>query len=182
MDIYAHELRGYKREITALKDEIRRNVRPDAEAGNLTAFALGVSNRGHYLLVGLCSLVEALLFELAVEEEKTQSFKLEDLRRSGLSRLQIYLTRSERVDFGKIKDWDKFTHIYSLRNAIVHGYGGLEEESRQDEVIGALKVLGIDSCLVGGRRIRIDSQTLLGFHTVVEKVIVELKERTRQSR
>jgi len=87
MDIYSHELSAYKRELESLKSEINGFPKDRKENDNLTHFSLGVSNRGHLMVVGLCSLVEIFLYQLAVDEENNQSFKLEDLRGSGLTKL-----------------------------------------------------------------------------------------------
>lgn len=125
MDIYSHELSAYKMELESLRSEICNFSKVRNEHENLTHFSLGVSNRGHLIVVGLCSLVEAFLYELASEEENNQSFKLGDLRGSGLTKLKNYLSRAKRVDFGKINDWGNFKNIYTLRNTLVHSYGGL---------------------------------------------------------
>jgi hypothetical protein len=78
MDIYSHELAAYKREISTLAQEIENGI-PEGE--NSTHFGLGISNRANMILVGMCSLVEALLYEIAAEEESKNKFKIEAPRR-----------------------------------------------------------------------------------------------------
>ena len=175
MDIYFHELRAYELEIQSLKSEIEVYMKNPLKVDNLTHFSLVVSNRGHFMLVGLCSLVEVFLYELANDEEKKQSFKLQD---SGLIRLKKYLSKTKRVDFGKIKDWEKFMNIYTLRNTIVHSYGGLVETARLDKTRKALKTLKLESSLIGDRRIRLATETLLDFHKIIESIINDLKKNT----
>ena len=177
MDIYWHEINAYKREIQILISEIEKYKKNPLKIDNLTHFSLGISNRGHWMLVGLCSLVEVFLYELVDDEEKKQLFKLKDLKGSGLIKLKNYLSKTKRVDFGKIKDWDKFKNIYTLRNTLVHSYGGLVETARLDEARKALKTLNIESSLIGDRRIRLATETLLDFHTIIESVINDLKKK-----
>ena len=175
MDIYSHELSAYKREIQSLQSEIEINMKNTSEIDNFTHFSLGVSNRGHMMLVGLCSLVEVFLYELANDEDKKQSFKLQN---SGLIRLKKYLSKTKRVDFGKIKDWGKFMNIYTLRNTIVHSYGGLVETARLKKTRKALNTLKLESSLIRDRRIRLTTETLLDFHKIIENIINDLKKNT----
>lgn len=172
MDIYEHEVAAYKREILALADDIENGV-PEDE--NSTHFALGVSNRANHFLIGMCSLVEALLYEIAAEEEAKNKIKIDDLKGSGLSRLKKYLTRTDRVNFGKIPKWGDFSHIYTLRNALVHSYGGLVDSADLDKVKDALRELKLPHVLVMGKRIRMTSKALPMVFQVVEEVIAGLK-------
>lgn len=178
MDIYFHELRAYEREIQLLKSEIEVYMKNPLKVDNLTHFSLGVSNRGNLMLVGLCSLVEVFLYELVSNEEKKQLFKLEDLKGSGLIKLKNYLSKTKRVNFGKIRNWGKFKNIYTLRNTIVHSYGGLVETARLDKTRKTLKALKLESSLIGNRRIRLTTETLLDFHKIIESIINDLKENT----
>ena len=90
MDIYSHELSAYKREIQSLKTEIEESLKNYSEIDNFTHFGLGVSNRGHLMIIGLCSLVEVFLYKITADEEKKHLFKLEDLKGSGLTKIQKY--------------------------------------------------------------------------------------------
>ena len=108
MDIYSHELSAYEREIITLKKEFVDALHAFDQIDNLTHFSISFSNRGHMMIIGLCSLVEVFLYELVVDEAKKQNFKMEDLHNGGVSRLQSYLSRSKRIDFSKIQNWDKF--------------------------------------------------------------------------
>jgi hypothetical protein len=172
MDIYLHELAAYKREISTLVQEIENGV-PDGE--NSTHFGLGVSNRANMILIGMCSLVEALLYEIAAEEEAKNKFKIDDLKGNGLKRLQNYISRTDRIDFGKISEWGDFNHIYTIRNALVHSYGGLVDSSDMTKVKEALKHLKITNVLVMGKRIRITSKTLPKLLKIVEGTINGIK-------
>lgn len=175
MDIFWHELNAYKTEIQNLHAEIERSLTNFGEVENLTHFSLGISNRANLLVIGLCSLVEVFLYELATHEEDINSFKIKDLNGSGLERLQTYLTRTGKVDFGRIPSWSTFKQIYVLRNALVHSYGGLIDTSLIVKVEKAIKQLKIESALVGSRRIRLTSEILLDFHKEIESLINDLK-------
>jgi hypothetical protein len=175
MDIFWHELNAYKTEIINLQLEIEHSISNFGEIENLTHFSLGVSNRANLIVIGLCSLIEVFLYELAAHEEDKNLFKIEDLKGNGIERLQIYLTRTGKVDFGKISKWSTFKQIYVLRNALIHSYGGLVETSFIEKVEKAVKQLKIESSLVGNRRIRLTSENLLDFHKVIEALISELE-------
>jgi hypothetical protein len=177
-DIFWHELNAYKTEILSLQAEIERSIANFGEIQNLTHFSLGVSNRANLMVVGLCSLVEVFLYELSAREEDKTAFKIEDLKGNGLERLQTYLTRTGKVDFGKIPQWSTFKQIYVLRNALIHSYGGLIETSFIEKVKKAIEQLKIESALVGNRRIRLTSEILLDFHKLIEDLISELKLTT----
>lgn len=80
MDIYEHELMAYEREIRAINDEFQKYTRGELKVDNLTHYGLAMSNRTNLLVVGLCSLVEVFMYELAHDEDANQSLKLEDSR------------------------------------------------------------------------------------------------------
>lgn len=172
MDIYSHELASFKREIQSLSDEIEKGV-PSGD--NLTHFSLGISNRANLMLIGLCSLVEAFLYEIAVDEEKKNNFKISDLTGNGLKRLQNYIARTQRIDFGKIRGWGDFNQIYILRNALVHGYGGLVDSSDATNVEKALDILKLPEVLIAKKRIRMNTNALEKLCNIVESTIDELK-------
>ena len=172
MDIYFHELSSYKREILNLADEIKRGK---SKGENLTHFGLAVSNRANLMIIGLCSLVEALLYEIAEEEEQKNNFKIDDLKGTGLKRLKNYITRTKLIDFGKINQWGKFIHIYDIRNAIVHSYGGLVASSDIDKVKHALHYLNLPNILFANKRIRTTPKDLLDLLSIVEATIESLK-------
>ncbi|WP_017300140.1 hypothetical protein [Nodosilinea nodulosa] len=177
MDIFWHELNAYKAEIQGLQEELTNSL---ANIGigsfrNHTHFSLRVSNRAALIVVGLCSLVEVFLYDLAANEEKKNSFKVEDLKGNGLTRLQLYLSRTGRIDFGAISDWGTFMQIYILRNAFVHSYGGLIDTVFLKKVEKAVKQLKIESALVGSRRLRLSPKHLMTFHQTIEHLIEELR-------
>ena len=175
VDIFSHELNAYKSEILRLQEEIDRAIANFEEITNLTHFSLGVSNRANLMIIGLCSLVEVCLHQIAITEEPNNSFKIEDLKGNGLERLQKYLSRSGKINFGTIRQWGKFKQIYILRNALVHSYGGLVETSFIDRVKKAVTELGIETVLVGDRRIRLNPKILLNLHADIETIINELQ-------
>jgi hypothetical protein len=177
MDIFWHELNAYKTEIQNLHVEIERSIANYGEVENLTHFSLGISNRANLLVIGLCSLVEVFLYELATHEEDRNSFKIEDLNGNGLERLQTYLTRTGKVDFSRIPRWSAFKQIYVLRNALVHSYGGLIRTSFIKKVEKAVKQLKIETALAGSRRIRLTSEILLDFHKVIESLFNDIKQQ-----
>jgi hypothetical protein len=174
-DFFFYELSAYKTEIVNLQNEIK-NFTANPEVENLTAFSLGVSNRSNLMVVGLCSLIEVYLYEIAINKQDENSFKIDDLKGNGLARLQLYLTRSGNIDFGKISQWSNFKDIYVLRNALVHSYGGYVETEFISKVEKAVKKLKIESALVANRRIRLTPEILLAFHKVIESVVDDLRK------
>jgi hypothetical protein len=175
MDIYEHELNAYRFEIGDMAEKIQRFREDSSCVDNLTHFGLGLSNRALLIVVGLCALVESRLFELAEEEESHHRFKIADLSGQGLTRLQKYLSKSGRVDFGALREWDKFLSVYKIRNAFVHSYGGLIESSLAPKIETALKGLQMDNSLFG-RRIRLTSDDMIIIHGIVERLLVELQK------
>ena len=124
------------------------------------------------MVVGLCSLVEVRLLELA--ETSTSQFKLSDVRGQGISRLKLYLSRLGTVDFGSLNKWDGFTSVYELRNSIVHSYGGLIIDEASPKLVEHLSKLGLTHVLIGGRRIRVDSIALEIILNIVDSLLAEL--------
>lgn len=174
-DFFFYELSAYKSEIVNLQNEIK-NFAANPETENLTDFSLGISNRSNLMVIGLCSLVEVYLYEIAINKQDENSFKIDDLKGNGLVRLQTYLTRSGNIDFGKISQWSNFKQIYALRNALVHSYGGYVETNLISNVEKAVKELKIESALVANRRIRLTPKILLDFHKVIENVVNDLRK------
>jgi hypothetical protein len=174
MDIISHELNAYEREINALNQELE-SLRDKNQTENLTHLNLAISNRGHLIIIGLCSLIEVHLYDIAVDEEKKHIFKLHDLNQKGLARLQKYLSVTKRIDFGKIKNWDKFKNIWTLRNVILHSYGGLIVLSDLDKVKKTLENLKIGDALILDKRIRIPLNKLYELHSIVADVIKRIK-------
>lgn len=175
LDIYSHELCSYKLEIENIRDELNKFKDESSEAKNFTHFGLGISNRGHFIVIGLCSLVEIYLYDLVRIEEEQQLFKFSDLSGQGTSKLQKYLSKTGRVDFGKLKHWSAFKNIYTIRNTFVHSYGGLMETQQLEQAKSSLKNLQMESSLVGNRRIRLSYDYLVIIHGHIESLISELK-------
>ena len=169
--LFHHEIQSYRAELKCLQSDIKEIAKPGA-VENLTHASFGVSNRGNQMVVGLCSLVGVRLFELA-ETSKSQ-FKLSDVRGQGISRLKLYLSRLELVDFGSLKKWESFTSVYELRNSIVHSYGGMVVDDASPKLVEQLSKLGLTRVLVGGRRIRVDSAALEMIVNIVDSLLAEL--------
>ena len=174
MDIYDHELRAYKEEIDSLREETHE-LNDSTGDFNLTIFAISHSNRGHLIVVGLCSLVEACMYEACTEVQKTQIFKLSDLQGTGKDKLKKYLSRTKKIDFGKIQSWDDFKQIYKLRNTFVHSYGGLIETPNLKDAKEALGSLNLSDRLFGNR-IRLVADDIEKIHKVIKTLINELKK------
>jgi len=178
-NLYEHELSSYKREIEEQhKARASLSIARQDPSFNLTHFALGLSNRANLMVIGLCSLVEVRLYEIAEQREKETSFKLKDSKGSGLTRLQVFLTRTDSIDFGKLKSWGDFrNHLYTIRNALVHGYGGVVPFSNLDKVKKSVEALGIQQVLCSSR-IRFETDALWKAHKVVSQLIDEINKQT----
>ncbi|GAW97292.1 MULTISPECIES: hypothetical protein [Colwellia] len=174
MNIYSHEISSYKLEVKKLTQEYESG----SNGENRTHFSLALSNRSNLIIIGLCSLIEAYLYEVAEKEEENSSFKIDDIKGNGLSRLRLYLSRSNKIDFGTMKNWGSFSQVYILRNALVHGYGGLVDSVDIDRVRKALKVLKLEECLIADRRIRLSPPHLLSICLIVEDIVDKLNECT----
>lgn len=174
-DLYEHELSSYKREIEERDKTISSIPKQDASF-NLTHFSIGLSNRANLMVIGLCSLVEIKLFEIVVEREKQSSFRLTDLKGSGLDRLKIFLSRTQVIDFGKLKSWASFRDLYTIRNTLVHGYGGVVPPSDLSRVEQAVEALDIQQVLCTSR-IRFETDSLRKAHKVASQLIDEINEK-----
>src|SRR5205809_3105200 len=104
--LFHHEIQSYRAELKQWQANIQEIAKPGA-VENLTRASFGVSNRANLIVVGLCSLVEVRLLELA--ETNKSRFILSDIRGQGIRRLKLYLSRLGVVDFGSLKNWDRFT-------------------------------------------------------------------------
>jgi hypothetical protein len=169
--LYHHELQSYRTELERRESEIQQISKPGS-VPNLTHAAFGVSNRANLMVVGLCSLVEIRLFELA--ERVESPIKLGDVKGQGISRLKIFLSRLQIVDFGKLRKWDAFKSVYKLRNSIVHSYGGMLIDEPDTNLVEHLSKLNLLNILVGGRRIRVDSHALKIILDIVDSLLAEL--------
>jgi hypothetical protein len=169
--LFHHEVQSYRAELKRLQSDIQEIAKPGA-VENLTHASFGVSNRGNQIVVGLCSLVEVRLFELA--ETSNSQFKLSDIRGQGINRLKLYLSRLAIVDFSSLKKWEGFTSVYELRNSIVHSYGGMIVDEASPKLVDQLSKLGLTHVLIGGRRIRLDSAALEIILNIVDSLLAEL--------
>lgn len=178
MDIFSHELSAYKLEIEKIRDDLEGFKNDNSIVENVTHFGLGISNRGHLIIIGLCSLVEIYLYELAKNEQEKQVFKLSDISGQGITKLQTYLTKTAKLDFGRLKYWPKFKAVYDLRNTFVHSYGGLIESSQISKAKKSLRELEMEGSLVAERRIRLTYDNLVLIHNYIEQLILEFKSQT----
>jgi hypothetical protein len=126
-------------------------------------------------VVGLCALVEIRLFELAEEVKSRHLHKVDDLSVQGLTRLQKYLSKSKRIDFGKLRTWARFKAVYKIRNIFVHSYGGIVEAKVIPKAEAALEYLNIKEALFG-QRIRLNSNHMLVIHGKFESLFEELRQ------
>lgn len=179
-DMYEHELSSYKREIEGLEQEgekALRNIIKQDPSFNLTRFSLALSNRANLMVIGMCSLVELKLYEIAEEKEKQSSFKLSNLKgKGGLDKLKEFLAQIQAVDFRNLKSWSAFCHLYNIRNALVHTYGGAVRSADLSKVEKAVKALNIHQALCTSR-IRFEKASLLKAHRVVTAVIDDINKQ-----
>jgi len=175
--IFDHELGAYSKEIEQLKEayDSEWKHRINDPEFNLTHFTLGISNRGNMILVGLCSLVEVRLADIAQECEQNSIFKIDDIKGQGIAKLKLFLSRCGTVDFAHLKYWAEFTNLNRIRNAIVHGYGGIIPVKDTSKLKSSMKKLNMEDALVGGRRIRLNTSHLKNCHQITSKLIDELR-------
>jgi len=175
MNIQDFELQSYSREIETLKKELYEPATGSID--NYTLYSLHISNRVHLCIVGLCSLVEVTLFELAQKAEKSQTFKLSDINGNGLSRLQKYLSKTEVLKFGNLRNWSNFKHVYEIRNTIIHSYSGMVESKQIETMKKSITQLGLSekALIVGGKRLRMNIDSLEIVFTIIEDLINEIQ-------
>ncbi len=168
---FEHELKSYQQEIDRLSKDLEAAKsewhQPDF---NLTHFSFGTSNRGNFLAVGLCSLVEIQLHELTLDREQHLSNKIESHSRMGLLKVVNYLKDIKAIPFGTLRQWDDFNALYTVRNLIVHGYGGLIPPSDEEKLSKALKKLKMTEAFAT-KRIRLNPNHLQISHQIVKEVV-----------
>ena len=169
--IYNLEIQAYKAELSGI-DSRWEEIKTPGSVDNVTHAAIGSSNRQSFMLVGMCSLVEAYLFELV--QSNPSDFKLADLKGQGISRLKLYLSRAGVLNFGELKNWDKFSSIYKIRNEIVHSYGGMAAEDLTEQIQPHTNKLGFSGVLIGGRRIRIGRDHVSEVIDIIDALLAEL--------
>lgn len=166
--IYSHEVNSYKIEIGQLEVRLKE-LSTRGRNDNYTHASLGFSNRINLLLVGMCGLIEAKLFELGHYHTSTK------INQSGLTRIKEYLSSKGIIDFSTLRYWSKFWDIYQVRNQIVHSYGGLVESSKLEDVKKRLEQLKYKGALVSDRRIRLQISHLYSALDIVEGLLNELE-------
>jgi len=164
-------MESFKTELELIKSRYQEIAKPGA-VENLTHASFGVSNRENQMVVGLCSLVEVCLLERA--QSGVSLIRLPDVRGQGISRLKLFLSRLGIVDFGRLKNWDRFWSVYQLRNSIVHSYGGMIVDEPNEKLMEYLSKLGLVNVLVGGRRIRLGPDALQIILNIVDSLLREL--------
>lgn len=167
--IYDFEIQSYRNQIQSLRSELE-NIDWDS-VDNLTHFSLARSNRTNFLVVGLCGLVEAKLFEIA---ESQENFDVKRIKYDGLMSLKEYLKELDAIEFGKLKNWDAFNSIYEIRNTLVHSYGGLIVKQDPSKVKNHLSKLNLEKFLIADRRIRLTPEALDQITDIIEDLIEEL--------
>jgi len=168
--IYEFEISSYREQIQSMRSELK-NIDLN-EVDNLTHFGLARSNRANFIIVGLCGLVEAQLFEIA---EKQEEFDISEVKYGGLTKLQEHLKEISELNFGNLEKWDCFKSIYKIRNTIVHSYGGLITKQDPNKTKHQLNKLNLSKYLVGDRRIRFEPDGLDEVLEIVEDLLAELK-------
>ena len=78
------------------------------------------------------------------------------------------------IDFSKLSNWDRFQSIYSIRNSLVHSYGGLIVDTSVEKLQKHVDKLGFQNVLVGGRRVRLNPDSLEKVLDVVNELLKEL--------
>lgn len=179
MNIYEHELEAYKKEISQIKTDFSpEKINTEMEKnGNLTHYALGVSNRANMLLVALCGLAETFLADIALEHESETAFKLTDIKCRGREKYKRFLGKLNVIDFGTLINWADFKNLYTVRNNIVHSSGGLvenEDSQKLQKLTQALERLDFKDILVAERRIRVTPEALNKTHEIVDGLISEI--------
>jgi len=175
MDVYQHELHAYKYEIEDMAKKFEAFKNSYSCADNLTHFSFALSNRSLLIVVGLCSLVESRLFELAESEQNQHQFKIDDLSGQGLTRLEKYLSKSKRIDFVGIKNWSRFKAVYKIRNIFVHSYGGLVGTKQMPKAKAALESLNMKGALFK-QRIRLSSNHMFIIYEIFTSLFEELRK------
>lgn len=184
-DLFQHQLASYQEAINEMDNTLRTFLKERATPSNVTRFGFAITNRANLIVVGLTTLVEAKLYEIATDVESTSNFKVCDLKGSGRRRLEVYLLRTQIIDVQKCPSWPPFNHLYIVRNAIVHGHGVIVERSRLDKVSQATTALKISHVLFGSPdRVRIifDARALRKAHKVASAIINEITTAARDLR
>jgi len=169
--LFHHEVNAYRTELNLISDRYKE-ISKVGMVDNLTHAMFGVSNRANLMVVGMCGLVEAYLFERT--KNTGSQIRLSDVRGQGLSRLTLFLSRLGVIDFGRLKSWDRFKSVYVLRNSIVHSYGGMVVGEPDERLIEHLSKLDLLTVLVGGRRIRVGPTALTIILNIVDDLLTEL--------
>jgi len=169
--IFSHEIQSFRTELNLIQHRYDDILNP-CSSENLTHASFGVSNRENQMVVGLCSLVEVYLLDKA--QGVNPPIKLDDLGGQGLNRLKIFLSQRKIIVFGNLVYWDRFLSVYSLRNSIVHSYGGMIVGRNDGKLVEHLRNLGLEHVLIGGRRIRLGTESLEIILNVVESLLKEL--------
>jgi hypothetical protein len=166
--LYELELQSFEVALDEAQDRFDRlRALPDSE--NLTANSFEYSNRLNYTLVGLSSLVEAKLYEVLCGHNSETN--LDEVSSAGPIRLMEKISKAKILDFGRLRGWDKFTHVYKIRNCIVHAYGGMVGESERPALSKAIGALKFDGALVGERRVRLGIEHLSLAIKIVRDVL-----------
>jgi len=168
--IYEFEIGSYRKQIQLMRSEFDQIDWDNIE--NLTEYGLARSNRSNFLIVGLCGLVEAQLFEIA---EKQKDFDISKVKHGGLDKLKNHLKEISELNFRDLNNWDWFKSIYEIRNTIVHSYGGMIIKKNPIELKEHLKKLNLNKYLIAERRIRFEPEGLERILKIVENLLKELE-------
>lgn len=177
---FADELARHRRAI----DELANAAEHDAPAGSspeggprVDQHEVVSSHRANTLLVDLCGLVEAALGTLAVDlarGDPAQESRVRGLSRHGLSK---FLGMAGAVEFNQLSEWMRFEQLCQVRNAIVHGFGGIVPTKRARQVEGALRMLEMRGCFAAGGQLRMNARSLMTAHKLVSSVLDDLLQQ-----
>jgi hypothetical protein len=168
---FQHELDSYAHEIEQLKEDFgslhqREQESPDLHA---THYSLCCSNRANMTLVGICSLVEAFVTNIALEHFSED----EVLAMSDRPTLMKKVKRKIGVDCTK----SPFEDFFTIRHVLVHGYGGLVPSRKAKDLKEALKKLDLEEKVFAAeRRIRLTPVELKKAHAAASELIQELMD------
>lgn len=168
--LYSHEIESYRQELKKIEQQFSEATKEK----NLTHASFAVSNRANLFVVGLCSLVEARLYDLALSVNNGPKFSDFKTKMKGISRLIFYLKSTNTIVFSELSNWDAFQSVYKIRNSIIHSYGGMITDENLNILNKYMEKLKLEDFLVGKRRIRLNPKALKKILNIIDSLLNEL--------
>lgn len=171
------ELARHRRAIEELAKAAEHDAPADASpegAPQIDQHGVAIGHRANTLLVDMCGLVEAALGTLAVglaRGDPAQEARVRGLSRHGLSK---FLGMAGAVEFNQLGEWMRFEQLCQVRNAIVHGFGGIVPTKRAKQLEGALRMLEMRGCFASSGQLRMNARSLMIAHKLVSSVLDDL--------